>query len=54
MELDVFYSRPEKLTEESMTGCLKTLNFITFPEITKVLQILDTIPITMSEAERYQ
>jgi hypothetical protein len=53
MELDVFYSRPT-LTEESMTGCLKTLNFITFPEITKVLQILDTIPITMSEAERYQ
>jgi hypothetical protein len=26
--IDVFYSRPEKLTEESMTGCLKTLNFI--------------------------
>jgi hypothetical protein len=58
MELDVFYSRPT-LTKESMTGCLKTLNFINsfgldiaFPEITKVLKILVTIPITTSEAER--
>jgi hypothetical protein len=57
VELGVFYSRPE-LTKE-MTGCLKTLNFInsfgldiTFPEITKVLKILVTIPYTTSEAER--
>ncbi|KAJ3620532.1 hypothetical protein MTP99_004473 [Tenebrio molitor] len=58
MELEVFYSRPE-LTKETMTGCLKILNFINsfgldiaFPEITKVLKILVTIPITTSETER--
>jgi hypothetical protein len=57
-ELHVFYSRPE-VTEKSMSGCLKILNFlnsfgldVTFPEITKVLKILVTIPITTPEAER--
>jgi hypothetical protein len=56
--IDVFYLRPE-LTEESMTGCLKTLNFLNsldsdaaFPEITKVLKILVSISITTSETER--
>ena len=58
-ELSVFYDRPE-FRENSVSGCLQILKFIisfgldtdVFKEVTKVLRILITMPMSTSQSER--
>lgn len=58
-ELSVFYGRPE-FRENNIVRCLKTLKFliphgldaVVFKEVSKVLKILITVPMTSAETER--
>ncbi|KAF2882299.1 hypothetical protein ILUMI_23864 [Ignelater luminosus] len=59
-ELGIFYSRPEIIGNDNLSGCWNILKFLisfgldstAFKEVAKVLKILVTMPMTTSETER--